>query len=121
MQPIPLQTLQSNQSQQLTTQVTPYQTFTVPHEFANGAKIHPTAHAHGIYQNHTMRTQLWQDEQTNNLVAAPLEQRYRYRNILVQSLYKFPDQLKYYKIYIEHELTIKTRDHSQVLYQVKRT
>jgi hypothetical protein len=74
----------------------------------------------GVPVGRTRRTILWEQTFPNPQTPLPLQQANHHKSTIVESLYRLPDRTKYWKVYIEHELRIITRDTSQFEYRVKR-
>jgi len=75
----------------------------------------------GIYTGRTRHTVLWEQETVDGLIQLPLQRKHTHKSVKVESLYRLPNGVQYWKIYIQHEYTVTTRDTSQVEYRSLRT
>ena len=74
----------------------------------------------GVATGRVRETCIYEQTLPNQQVPLPLQQFHKHKTVRVESKYRLPNRTKYWKIYIQHEYTIVTRDTSQFEYRAVR-
>ena len=87
----------------------------------HGSEIPPSLISQGISTGKQRRTVLWEQEIPIEDRRSAVQQKHRHRSVRVESLYYVKQNGSYYwKIYIEHEYSLLTRDSNQFVYRSYR-